>query len=164
MDFSKPQGPIFTSQNASDGEVERRYFLVADDNEGDRILLKKALEDNHIEEEIRFVNGGMELVELLKQCKSTLLFPAGAFPCLILLDLYMPRMDGHQTLKIIKDDMDLRKIPVIILTASHTLEDVTQSYHDGANSFLTKPLEYDRLVALLGLIKQYWLEESRLPA
>lgn len=163
MGFMRPTDPFPVTNTESGNGEKPKYCLVADDDDGDRLLLKKALEENRVKEEIRFVKGGVELVDLLEQCKPTLLKPTAALPCLILLDLYMPRMDGHQALKIIKGDLQLRKIPIVILTASHTLDDVVQSYHDGANSFLTKPLEYDQLVNLVGLVKNYWLEESCLP-
>ena len=163
MNFSPPPTVSSPKNPALDNRDKRKYCLVADDGEGDRLLLKKALEENQINEEIRFVSGGVELIELLEQCKPTRLIPSPDLPCLILLDLYMPRMDGHQALRIIKGDLQLRKIPIIILTASHNLDDVVQSYHDGANSFLTKPLEYDRLVSLIGLVKTYWLQEAQLP-
>lgn len=163
MDFSRLANPFFAKDAKPKNGEKRKYCFVVDDDPGDRLLMKKALEENQVHEEIRFATGGIELVELLKQCKPTLLNPVPHMPCLILLDLYMPRMDGHQVLRVIKGDLQLRKIPTIILTASHSLDDIVQSYHDGANSFLTKPLEYDRLVSLIGLVKSYWLEESWLP-
>jgi len=163
MDF-RPQESFPPAEDPfTQAEKKRKYILITDDNEGDRVLLRRALEENQVHEEVRFVNGGLDLLDLLEQCKSPLLGPSRAFPCLILLDLYMPRLDGHETLRILKNDPGLKKIPVIILTSSHTLTDVVRSYHDGANSFLTKPLEYDRLVELIALVKHYWLQEAQLP-
>jgi two-component system response regulator len=163
LNFSSSAGSYPFHNGPSENGEENKYFLVADDNEGDRFLLKKAMQENHIQEDFRFVNGGVELIEFLEQCKPTLWAPGIPLPSLILLDLYMPRMDGYQALRAIKGDVTLKKIPTIILTSSHNLNDVVQSYHDGANSFLTKPLEYDRLVSLVGLVKHYWLQESKLP-
>jgi two-component system response regulator len=162
MDLRNPKP--FLPKNPSPGSMrDRKYLLVADDNEGDRILLKKAMEENQIQEEFRFVKGGAELVDLLNQ-GTGILFPSGfSLPALIFLDLYMSPMDGHQVLKIIKSDTRFKKIPVLILTASSNLDDVTRSYNDGANSFLTKPLEYENLVKLIGLVKRYWLQETHLP-
>lgn len=153
----------FPKKSDPSEDEDIKYLIVADDNQGDWVLLKKALEENNIREKFRFVRNGLELVELLEQCKTTRIYPGSPFPCLILLDLYMPRVDGHEALRIIKSDKQLRKIPVIVLTTSHAHDDVTLSYHNGANSFLVKPLEYAELVQLIGLVKRYWLEEARLP-
>lgn len=159
-----PKDPILKNSVPADAGEDNKYFMVVDDNQGDRTLLRMALEENQIQEAYRFAGNGLELIEFLEQRKPTLLYPGSPLPCLILLDLFMPRVDGHEALRIIKTDRDLRKIPVIILTSSHTLDDIAQSYHDGANSFLSKPMEYKKLVDLLGLVKRYWLEEARLPA
>lgn len=140
-----------------------KYFLVVDDNEGDRVLLKSALEENQVHEKFRFVKSGWELMDLLNQATTAILPSPPALPSLIVLDLYMPRLNGHQTLKLIKDDFRFKKIPVIILTTSNSLRDIVQSYENGANSFLTKPSGYGDLVKLVGLVKDYWLEEVNLP-
>ncbi|SRR5579871_1270176 len=163
MNPTDPQGPTLEKAPEASNSNGDKYFVVVDDNQGDQLLLKKALEDNGVEEPFRFVGNGLDLIHLLEECKPSLLTPAGILPCLILLDLYMPRVDGHEALRIIKNDRDLRKIPIIILTSSHTEHDITQSYHEGANSFLSKPMEYRNLVGLIGLVKKYWLEEARLP-
>jgi len=156
-DNFSPKNPLFERKMAP------KYFLVVDDDEGDRLLLKKAIEENHIEEEFRLVNGGTDLVDLLNQTTGILFSQEPALPSLILLDLYMPRLDGHQALKFIKDDSRFKKIPVVILTTSSSLADVVKSYNNGANSFITKPPNYDELVRLIGLVKDYWLEEVHLP-
>lgn len=163
MSSPKSKDPILDNTPLPSKEGNGKYFVVADDNIGDRVLLKMALEENHIEEPFRFVGNGVELLELLEQCKATRIYPGGPLPCLILLDLYMPRVNGHEALRVIKSDREFRKIPVIILTTSHAHQDVVQSYHDGANSFLSKPLDYKNLVELIRLVKVYWLEKSRLP-
>lgn len=151
-------------QTAPEGNGSGKYFVLADDNHGDRTLLKMALEEVKVEEEFRFVRNGLELIEHLEQCKPTRFYQGGALPCLILMDLYMPRVTGHEALRVIRSDREFRRIPVIILTASHTDHDILQSYQDGANSFLSKPSDYVKLVKLMGLVKKYWLEESHLPA
>ena len=164
MDFTPPiRTPSAGREGDAEAEKKRKFCLIVDDNRSDQVLLRKALEENRVDEEVRFVDGGREMVDILEQGKPTLLRPEPFLPCLILLDLYMPRMDGHEALRIIKSDLSLKKIPTVILTSSHNLDDIVQSYHDGANSFLTKPQEYDRLVSLIGLVKHYWLEEAQLP-
>ena len=84
-------------------------------------------------------------------------------PGLILLDLNMPGIDGHEVLRAIKEDDDLRQIPVIILTTSGNEHDVTQSFQSGANSYVQKPVSFEELVASLKGLKEYWLDLSLLP-
>jgi two-component system response regulator len=163
MDSNLEQDDFAGEDPASKKAEKPKYFLVADDDEGDRLLLEKALEENNIHQDFRFVKSGVELVDLLNQSTGRLFSQAPDLPSLIILDLYMPRLDGHQVLKLIKDDSRFKKIPVIILTTSFSLADVVTSYNNGANSFLTKPLNYSDLVKLIGLVKEYWIEESHLP-
>jgi DNA-binding NarL/FixJ family response regulator len=75
----------------------------------------------------------------------------------------MPRKDGRQALKEIKSDQDLRRIPVVILTTSKTDEDVLRSYDLGANSFITKPVTFDRLVEIVRTLGNYWFRIVELP-
>jgi CheY-like chemotaxis protein len=84
-------------------------------------------------------------------------------PGLILLDLNMPRKDGRQALSEIKSDPELRRIPVVILTTSKTEEDVLRSYDLGANSFITKPVTFDRLVEIVRTLGNYWFKIVELP-
>lgn len=164
MDVISPKDPILEYPSfPREGERDGKYFIVADDNIGDRLLLKMAIEENKMDHGFRFVANGLELLEFLEQCKPTRLYPGGDLPCLILMDLYMPRVNGHEALRVIKSDRNFRKIPVIVLSSSHAHHDIVQSYTDGASSYLTKPMEYKNLVDLIGLVKKYWLEEVRLP-
>jgi two-component system, response regulator len=163
MDSNLQQAGLPGEDPASQKTEKLKYFLVADDDEGDRLLLKKALEENQIHQDFRFVKGGVELIDLLNQSTGRLISQSYNLPSLIILDLYMPRLDGHRVLRIIKEDARFKKIPVIVLTTSSSLADVVNSYNNGANSFLTKPLNYGDLVKLIGLVKEYWLEESHLP-
>src|SRR5579872_1813586 len=118
-------------------------ILVCDDDEDDRMLTQQALEDAHISNTVRFVQDGEELLDYL--------FQRGAYggesglaprPGLILLDLNMPKLDGREALKAIKEDPSLRDIPVVVLTTSRLDEDVAKSYKLGVNSFITKPVTF----------------------
>ncbi len=84
-------------------------------------------------------------------------------PDLILLDLNMPRKDGREALREIKADPELRKIPVVILTTSKAEEDVSASYRDGANSFITKPVSFASLIDVVQALGKYWLQIVDLP-
>jgi CheY-like chemotaxis protein len=85
-------------------------------------------------------------------------------PGLILLDLNMPRMDGREALQAIKQDDDLRSIPVVVLTTSKAEEDIVRTYNLGVNSFITKPVTFLGLVEVMKVFSRYWLEIVDLPS
>jgi len=138
-------------------------ILMADDDADDRVLTRDALSEARLANDLRFVGDGEELLEYLRN--------AGRFsepgccprPGLILLDLNMPRMDGREALAAIKSDSTLRRIPVVVLTTSKAEEDIYRTYDLGVNSFITKPVTFDRLVSVMRALGQYWLEIVELP-
>jgi CheY-like chemotaxis protein len=145
-------------------ELDHCAILITDDDEDDRFLIRKALEENGVKNQIRFLGDGQELIDYLNEhLKSASSGQPRTMPCLILLDLNMPRMDGHAALKIVKGHDQLKEIPVVILSNSKSPQDVSVSYQEGANSFFTKPLDYKDLVGLMDLLKTYWFKKARLP-
>ena len=82
---------------------------------------------------------------------------------MILLDLNMPRKDGREALKEIKADEELRDIPVVIFTTSKAEEDIFRSYQLGSNSFITKPVTFDKLVKVIAALGVYWFMIVKLP-
>jgi two-component system response regulator len=84
-------------------------------------------------------------------------------PGIILLDLNMPRLDGRQALRLVKSDARLRKIPIVVLSTSKDLLDISSSYENGANSFFSKPANFSELVGLVGLLRDYWFNGVELP-
>jgi CheY-like chemotaxis protein len=138
-------------------------ILMVDDDKDDRFLTEKALRANLVVNPILFLDDGEQLLDYLHH-KGDFGAPGAApKPCFILLDLNMPRMDGRKALEIIKADPEFRKIPVVILTTSQAEEDVVRTYNLGANSFITKPIDFDSLVNLMSSLKHYWLEIVELP-
>jgi CheY-like chemotaxis protein len=138
-------------------------ILMADDDADDRQLTREALEDARLINDIRFVENGEELIEYLRR-QGRYTPPAEApRPGLILLDLNMPRKDGRTVLKEIKQDPDLRTIPVVVLTTSKSDEDVYRSYDLGVNSYIVKPVTFDALVDVLQTLEKYWFEIVELP-
>jgi CheY-like chemotaxis protein len=137
-------------------------ILMADDDRDDCLLVKEAFAEARIINDLRFVHDGKELLEyLLHQGRFKEAAPPR--PGLILLDLNMPLMDGRQALKKIKGDPDLRSIPVVILTTSREDQDILRTYDLGANSYITKPVTFEGLVAVMKELKTYWLEIVELP-
>jgi CheY-like chemotaxis protein len=138
-------------------------ILVADDDSDDRDMIKEALQENRLANDLRFVVDGEKLMDyLLRRDKyaDPLTSPR---PGLILLDLNMPRMDGREALREIKSNPELRLIPVVVLTTSKAEEDIFKTYNLGSNSFVTKPVTFDSLVAVMKALGRYWLEIVELP-
>jgi CheY-like chemotaxis protein len=138
-------------------------IIVADDDEGERYLIQKAMEDSGVTGEIEFVEDGQVLVDRLTNQLAAAKSGPARLPCLILLDLNMPRMDGREVLNVVKSHPDLKRIPIVVMTNSKNPHDVDSTYRSGANSFFTKPLNYSDLVDLMRLLKTYWLETASLP-
>jgi two-component system response regulator len=138
-------------------------ILMAEDDDGDRLLTRKAMERNKIPNPLVTVENGEELLDYLyRRGKFSTLASAPA-PCFILLDLNMPRMDGREALKIMKTDERLKKIPVVILTTSQAEEDILNCYGMGANSYIAKPPTFDGLVKVVQSLKDYWLDVVEFP-
>ena len=136
---------------------------MADDDDEDRMMTKKAWDNSRLANDLRFVEDGEELMEYLGR-RGEYADPASSpRPGLILLDLNMPKMDGREALREIKSTPELRRIPIVVLTTSKAEEDIFRSYDLGANSFISKPVTFDRLVAIIQQIGTYWFELVETP-
>ncbi len=139
-------------------------ILMAEDDADDRLLVKDALEESRVLNELRFVEDGEELLEYLRQ-EGRYADPATSpRPGLVLLDLNMPRKDGREALQDIKADPNLRRIPIVVMTTSKAEEDIFRSYDSGASSYITKPVTFERLVELMKTLGHYWIEFVELPS
>ncbi|MBV8780100.1 MAG: response regulator [Phycisphaerae bacterium] len=139
-------------------------ILIADDDDDDRMLARDALGESRLANDLRFVGDGEELMAYLKREGKYADPLESPRPGLILLDLNMPRKDGREALKEIKADRELRAIPVIVLTTSKAEEDVYKTYDLGVNSFITKPVTFEGLVAVMQGLRRYWFEIVELPS
>lgn len=139
-------------------------ILMADDDPDDRLMAQEAFAECRLDNELRFVGDGEELMDYL--CRRGHFADDKAYPMpgLVLLDLNMPRKDGREALREMKTDPVLRSIPVVILTTSRAEEDVARSYLDGVNSFITKPVTFTALVDVVRTLGRYWLGVVDLPA
>ena len=139
-------------------------ILICDDDEDDRMLTRQALQDAHVSNSIRFVVDGEQLLDYLYQ-RGEYAGETGKAPRpgLILLDLNMPKMNGREALKIIKEDKSLHDIPIVVLSTSRLDEDIVRSYQLGVNSFITKPVTFTGLVDAMNVLGRYWLEIVELP-
>jgi CheY-like chemotaxis protein len=138
-------------------------ILMADDDPDDRLLASDAIKESGLEGELRFVENGEELLDYLLH-RGKFSAPADApRPSLILLDLNMPRKDGREVLREIRAKPELRSIPVVVFTTSRADIDVGKIYELGANSFISKPFQFDALVKVMKVIGQYWFQTVALP-
>lgn len=138
-------------------------ILMADDDADDRLLCQQAMEESHVLNDLYFVEDGEQLLDYLNR-RGKYAAPADApRPSLILLDLNMPRKDGREALREIKTNPDLRRIPIVVMTTSQAEEDIFRSYDLGANSFVTKPVTFDRLVELMKALDHFWVEFVEFP-
>jgi two-component system response regulator len=138
-------------------------ILVADDDADDRQLTRDAFAENHLVNDLRFVEDGEELMDYLRRRGKYAADGVAPVPGLILLDLNMPRKDGREALQEIKGDPRLRTIRVVVMTTSKAEEDVLRSYDLSAASYITKPVTFDRLVEVIRTLGKYWLEIVELP-
>lgn len=138
-------------------------ILLADDDIDDRLMAKDAMEECRLVNEIRFVTDGEELLDYLHHLGRYENPADSPRPCMILLDLNMPRKDGREALKEIKADPSLRSIPIVILTTSKAEEDVIRTYDLGVNSYITKPVTFGGLVDVMKTLGKYWFEIVDLP-
>jgi len=139
-------------------------ILMADDDADDRQMTKEAFEESRVANDLRFVENGVELMDYLKR-RGKYSDPATSpRPGLILLDLNMPKKDGREALKEIKEDPNLKNIRVVILTTSKAEEDIFRTYELSASSYITKPVTFEQLVEVVKALGKYWLEIVELPS
>jgi len=135
-------------------------ILLAEDNPGDVMLTKKALEQGKLANNLHVVTDGVEALEYLRQEGEYADEPR---PDLVLLDLNMPRKDGQDVLEELQDDPDLRRIPVVVLTSSESEEDIAKSYELNANAYLTKPVDFDGFIEIVNRMENFWFKVVKLP-
>jgi two-component system, response regulator len=141
----------------------RIFILVADDDADDRFLIQDAFKENGIDHDLRFVEDGEQLMAYLRREGEYSHLASSPYPSLVLLDLNMPKKDGREALAEIKNDPNLYRIPVVILTTSNAEEDILRSYGLGASSFITKPVVFNDLLILTKTLTQYWIDLVELP-
>lgn len=135
------------------------HILLVEDNEGDIVLTMDAFEESKINTNISVVRNGQEAVDFLFKRDR---FEQENRPDLILLDINIPILNGHEVLKVIKQDAELKKIPVIMLTTSSSSRDINLSYENYANSYVIKPIEMEDFLQAILKIEEFWLQLCKL--
>lgn len=129
-----------------------RFLLVEDDDDHAK-LIQIALRENHIINDVDRVVDGEQAIDHLKRTGR---FANARRPDLVLLDLHLPKVDGHEVLSFIKQDENLRTIPVVILTSSDAESDRNRAYLESANSFLSKPMDFGKFHTMIRDLDLYW--------
>src|SRR5664280_1217985 len=130
-------------------------ILLVEDNEGDVGLIEEVFEEAKIRNNLHVAEDGEEaLLYLHGEGK----FSGSPRPDIILLDLNLPKKGGHEVLKEIKEDENLHNIPVIVLTTSDAEKDIIGAYDLHANAYITKPLDFNQFIKVVGSIENFWLD------
>ncbi|PQJ74893.1 response regulator [Polaribacter gangjinensis] len=135
------------------------HILLVEDNEGDILLTTEAFEESNINPKISVARNGQEALDFLYKTGD---FINAEKPDLILLDINMPILNGHEVLEKIKNDSHLKKIPVIMLTTSSNQQDIDRAYKNHANSYITKPIEIQDFLETIQKIEEFWFKISNL--
>jgi CheY-like chemotaxis protein len=128
-------------------------ILLVEDNEGDILLTKEALDETDIEFDLCVVTDGEQAFEFLSRTND---FINASPPDLILLDINLPKRNGHEVLSFVKGSEHLKHIPVIMLTTSSYEKDVNRAYQNHANCFITKSVEMDAFMEAIAKIVNFW--------
>ena len=134
--------------------------LMVEDNPDDVFLTTEALTETKLLINLHVVEDGEEALAFLRREGE---YSAAPIPDLVLLDLNLPRLDGRELLEIVKNDPELRVIPVVVLTTSEADEDIVRAYTLHANCYITKPVNLDQFVRVVSTIEDFWLTVVKLP-
>jgi len=135
-------------------------ILLVEDNEGDIILTKKAFEKGKIMNKLQVCRNGKEALDYLYKRNG---YQEASTPDLILLDLNMPIMNGQEVLEDIKNNDDLKSIPVIVLTTSNADEDILKSYKLQCSSYIRKPVDFKQFGNVIQTLQNYWFTVVKFP-
>lgn len=140
--------------------IRRAEILLVEDSQADIRLTQEALKENKVKINLHIVNDGVEAMEFLRKQNKYANAPT---PDLILLDLNMPRKDGREVLKEVKEDPALSAIPIVVLTISKAEEDILLSYKYHVNCYIRKPLDLTKFIEVVKAITSFWFTIVTLP-
>jgi CheY-like chemotaxis protein len=135
--------------------------LLVEDDPGDVLLTREAFEHQKVANRLHVVNNGEDAIAFLRKQGE---YADAPEPDLVLLDLNLPGMHGREVLAAVKEDSHLQTIPVVVLTTSEAEEDVLRSYRLHANAYVTKPVDFDRFMAVVRAIDEFFVSVVRLPS
>ncbi len=139
-------------------------ILMAEDDPDDRLIIKDAFEEAHVCNTIHYVEDGEELMDYLYS-RGKYSWPNNMLrPGITLLDLNLPKISGQDALREIKSNLNLRQIPIVIMSTSKREEDIQLMYNLGVNSYISKPNDFASLVEIVKSLSRYWFEIVTLPS
>lgn len=143
--------------------MRRITILLVEDNPDHVLIIKQGLKMNHVANDVAVAEDGQEALDYLYHQGKYADPQTAPRPGLILLDLKLPKVDGFEVLQRIKRDPALKAIPVVMLTSSEQEVDVAKSYFEGANSYVTKPIQFTEFIEKIREMKLYWVLVNHLP-
>lgn len=146
---------------ANQTTIKQIEILLVEDNEGDVGLVEEVFQEAKIRNKLYVAEDGEEAMLFLRKEEQ---FSDVPRPDIILLDLNLPKKDGREVLKEIKEDDNLKRIPVVVLTTSKAEEDILKSYNLHANSYITKPVDFNQFIRVIKSIENFWLDVVKLPS
>jgi two-component system, chemotaxis family, response regulator Rcp1 len=146
-----------TAERASARPIQ---ILIVEDNPADARLVREVMRDSKILNEIHWVPDGVEALAFLRKQGKYADMPR---PSLMFLDLNMPRKDGREVLREVKEDPELRRIPVVVMTSSQTEEDIARAYDHHANCYVRKPIDFDQFHQVVKDLENFWFSTVELP-
>lgn len=135
-------------------------ILLVEDNPGDVRLTREAFKEGKVLNNLSVVEDGAEAMAFLRQQGK---YADAPRPDLILLDLNLPKKDGREVLPEIKEDTNLKRIPVVILTTSKAEQDILKTYNLHANCYVTKPVDLEQFISVVRFVQHFWLSIVKLP-
>jgi two-component system, response regulator len=142
--------------------VKIKTILLAEDDPKDVELILEAMANNNLANQVVVVHDGVEAMEYLR-CEGKFANRKPEQPAVVLLDIKMPRMGGLDVLRTIRNDQNLKRIPVIILTSSREEEDLNLSYDLGVNAYVVKPVGFQQFIDAVKQIGGFWAVLNELP-
>ena len=139
--------------------MKRFNILLVEDNQGDVLLTQEAFEESGSDSELFVVNDGQEAINFLEHISP---YSEAVTPDLIILDINLPKINGHEVLRYIKSNDNLKHIPVIMLTTSSSEKDISYSYTNYANCYITKPNDVTEYFKIIENVNQFWFGNVKL--
>jgi len=135
-------------------------ILLVEDNPADIRLTQEAMRESKLANKMNVVMDGEQALAYLRRVGS---YADATRPDLILLDLNLPKLDGREVLDAVKNDEDLKSIPIIVLTTSEAESDILKSYHAHANCYVAKPVAFEKFARVINTIENFWFTIVKLP-
>jgi CheY-like chemotaxis protein len=141
--------------------MQKLFILIAEDDSDDRLLLQTAFDEKGYDDKLEFVENGVELIDFLTKIYNN--DSQNTYPYVILLDLNMPKKDGREALKEIKQHPVFKKIPIVVFTTTKNESEIKRCYELGANTYVVKPVTFEGLARVLEDIRNYWYNAAAIP-